>query len=104
MTFVWHIAEGYTPERFRDKQLTYALHSTPVEIWGEAEQVAGELHIHNEVTAGNRHAPGLIFLDAQAEMPHDAETFNDVCHFTPAGQGRWMDLFIPAIVAGLPPS
>jgi hypothetical protein len=101
MTFAWHVPEGYTLERFKAGALDYGEHRTPVEVWGKPDQVIREMRAHNDLIAEYQRA-GVIFVDAEAAMPRDGETFDDVCHFSKAGESRWMDLFIPAIVAGMP--
>lgn len=101
MTFAWYTPQDYSLEKFRAKQLDYADHDWPLEHWGRPEHVMAALRAHNAIIERFRGAPGVVFVDVAARMPHGAAQFHDVCHLTVAGQRRWMQAFVPAAAAAL---
>jgi hypothetical protein len=97
LTFAYHIAPGYSEEAFAARELDYALHMSEIALWGEPANVARALDAHNAVTARLARRHRCPFLDVKGRMPTGRRYFHDVCHFTPEGAGRFVDL----ILAGL---
>lgn len=106
MDFAWYQPEDYSFERFEAHQLDYGGYTHPTETWGLPDNVVRTLQVHNAIIHSHAHDPGVIFVELNGHLPTGASQFADICHFTPAGRVRWMDLFIPAIaraLGGAPP-
>lgn len=100
VTFALHLADDYTLEAFRAKQLDYGLHRDPIELWGRPEHVRAAVAAQNERVRriAARH-PGVVLVDLERTLPRGAAHFDDVCHLTAAGS----EAFARAVVAALPP-
>jgi hypothetical protein len=86
MTFALHVADGYTDRRFRERDLDYNRHLSPIGIWGRPENVVKAVEAHNDIL--RRAAvvlPGVLLVDQADRMPRGRIYFNDVCHLTVAG-------------------
>jgi len=86
VTFATHVPEDYSDPKFRERQLDYNRHLSPIGIWGAPENVVKAVDAHNEVV--RRMAvefPEVLLIDQAKLMPHGRIYFNDVCHLTVAG-------------------
>jgi hypothetical protein len=101
-TFATHVPDDYTPAAFARHALDYALHSSPIEMWGVRENVVAAVSRHNAIVrAVASDHPEVAFVDAAAAMPRGAAVFNDVCHLTAAGSARLVDLVLESAAAAL---
>jgi hypothetical protein len=105
MTFATHVPPDYTHGRFIRKELDYAWHSLPIELWGVPAQVQDAVLKHNAVVEQLAREHGTLFVDQDKLIPKTRTYFNDVCHLTPRG-GREFVSNIEGLVlehlAGLP--
>lgn len=102
MTFAYYVAPGYTAAAFRDRQLDYARHRSPIALWGRPANVAAGVEAHNAVIRGIQAThPDVGFVDMAAAIPHSRVFFDDACHLTVAGSARFVDALLPEILAQL---
>jgi hypothetical protein len=102
-TFASYLAPGYSFRRFLDKKLDYGLHESPVELWGLPVNVVQGIRVHNQVIDSLAQSYRQVYLaDIQAGIPRSGRYFNDICHLTPAGSQRWVEIVLGALPARLP--
>ncbi len=102
MTYAYYLAPGYTAAAFRDRQLDYARHRSPIALWGRPANVTAGIDAHNTVIRGIHAArPDVGFVDMAAAIPHSRVFFDDACHLTIAGSARFVDALLPVIFAQL---
>ena len=101
MSYAWHIPADYTADRFAGGQLDYhtpAPRACGVEMWGRPELVALAMRRQNaavaELVAG---LPDVLWVDQDAQLPHDREHFIDPCHLTPQGCERFVQNLWPVV-------
>ena len=101
MSYAWHIPADYTADRFAEGQLDYhtpAPRACGVEMWGRPELVALAMRRQNaavaELAAG---LPDVLWVDQDAQLPHDREHFIDPCHLTPQGCERFVQNLWPVV-------
>ncbi len=103
MTFALHVPDDYSREAFDARVLDYALHRSPLEIWGAPENVQAAVDAHNRVVkdvAASMDEP--LFVDQAALMqPAGAHEFNDACHLTGVGSARFVANMTPILAAEL---
>jgi hypothetical protein len=90
MTFATYIPEGYTEVAFKAKRLDYGRHLVRIAHWGEPENVARTVQLHNEVVrelAGRYDVP---LVDQERLMPTGRAIYDDICHLTPEGNRRFV--------------
>jgi hypothetical protein len=97
MSFAWYVPEGYTLERFEGRQLDYARHKHPIEIWGEPANVVRALEAHDRVIRELAAERDVLFVDAAAALPPGRETFDDICHLTWSGASRFVERLAAAV-------
>jgi hypothetical protein len=100
-TFATYVAPNYSPEAFAAHGLDYALHLSPIELWGLPANVVAAVDRHNQVVraVAARH-PDVPMVDQAERMPRGGAYFNDVCHLTAIGSSRFVDgLLEPAATA-----
>ena len=100
MTFASHLPADYSLERFKHKQLDYAKHISPVEIWGTPTFVKTAIEAHNEVVKDVAITnPDLFFID-QAKLLSEGggRVFNDICHFTTLGSIAYVDNIFDSVL------
>ncbi|MFM8288644.1 MAG: hypothetical protein ACKOGA_18280, partial [Planctomycetaceae bacterium] len=100
-SYAWHIPAGYTAERFASVELDYhtpAPGACGVEMWGRPELVAMAMRLQNaavaELAAGR---PEVLWVDQDAQLPHDRDHFIDPCHLTPRGCERFVQNLWPVV-------
>ena len=80
MTFAASLPKNYSRAAFEQKTLDYALHLSPVEIWGKPEDVLHAINRHNEIVVELAfqydHAR---FVDQETLIPKGHRYFNDIC-------------------------
>ena len=92
MGFSYYIADGYTKEKFINKELDYTVHNRAIEIWGKPDLVEKGILAHNEVSKSMaQQNEGVYFMDQNAVINKNGTNFLDICHFTEAGSGEWVD-------------
>jgi hypothetical protein len=100
LTFTYHYPKDYSYERFKNYQLdyTYLEWSTPIEEWGAPANVIKGADVHNDVIRelANEHKE-VSFVDMAKLMPQSGVYFRDLCHLTPAGFEKFVDIIAPAI-------
>jgi len=86
VTFATHVAEDYSDEKFRERQLDYNRYLSPIGIWGVPENVMKAVDAHNEIVRSTAVEFSEVLLVDQARlMPRGRIYFNDVCHLTVTG-------------------
>lgn len=95
--FAFYLPADYSLEKFRAKELDYASHALPVEIWGSAANVAKAVEAHNDAVRRVCREQGVVLVDVASAAPQDREHFNDCCHLTEAG----CDVLVETVVASL---
>lgn len=97
-TFAVHPQANYTPARFKARQLDYAGHICPMEIWGTAAHVIAGVAAHNtRINALCAQAPATVqCIPLNAQMPKGAAWFNDVCHLTDKGCEAYVEIVVGA--------
>ena len=85
MTFATYVPSDYTHGRFIRKELDYAWHSLPIELWGVPTQVQDAVKKHNAVVEQLAREHGTLFVDQDHLIPKTRTYFNDICHLTPRG-------------------
>lgn len=96
MTFAYYLADGYSDEAFRARELDYADRKSPVGIWGKPGNVTAAIDAHNQVlrrVGGDYQNVHLV--DQSALLPKAGRFFNDICHITHEGTRRFVDNMIP---------
>lgn len=97
-TFASHVPPDYTAARFAARDLDYALHLLPLELWGAVDNVTRALAAHNaelrDAAARHQH---VHLVDLAELMPRGGAWFNDACHFTHVGCTRFVELVVEAI-------
>jgi hypothetical protein len=102
MTFATWVPPDYSAAAFTARTLDYALHLSPIEMWGTPENVGAAVARHNEIVRDVAARDGTVRLVDQAqEMPKGGRWFNDVCHLTSAGSRRFVANMLPAVVETL---
>lgn len=90
MSFAYHIAEGYTKEKFLNKELEYTQHKRAIEIWGKPALVEKGIQVHNniikEIAEKESH---VSYVDQNQSIKKDASNFLDICHLTDKGCAEW---------------
>ena len=96
-SFAHYLPEGYSLERFEARELDYGSYLMPIEVWGEAENVVRATRLHNRVLrALAAERSDVVFVDVEAALRGDAAAFDDFCHLSEHGVGRFVDLMAPA--------
>lgn len=92
MSFAYHIPDNYSKENFAQKQLDYADHLHPIELWGNPVCVKRGLRVHNEVLRelGTKY-PHVCFIDQDSLLERGKENFRDVCHLTRQGAEKFAE-------------
>jgi hypothetical protein len=102
MTFATWVPQDYTLERFRSGQLAYGLHETPLELWGDPDDVQRAVAAHNAVIRAvadeNR---GVGFVDQARLLAGEPRWFNDPCHLSLRGARRFVRNLLPVILPAL---
>lgn len=103
MTFALYVPEDYSREAFDARKLDYALHRSPLEIWGSPANVRAAVDAHNQVIRDlATPADEILFVDQSTLMQGPgAHWFNDPCHLTGVGSARFVANMIPALAAEL---
>jgi hypothetical protein len=100
-TFAFHVPADYSLEKFEAKSLDYGRHMSPLEVWGEPQNVITGLLTHNKVirdTAWDSPPETQVMLvDMNSLIPKDGEHFNDVCHLTYVGAEKFADNLLPFV-------
>ena len=97
-TYVLHFDPNYSHDDFLDGKLDYSAHKSPIAIWGVPENVIEGVKRHNEqLRRISSELPGVLFVDLDKSMPRSAEYFDDVCHLTPKGSKKFVELLTEAI-------
>lgn len=100
MTFATHLPKEYSRAAFEAGKLDYGKgqYQLAVEVWGTPNGVRDAVEAHNgAIRKLHDRYPGADFIDMNARLPRDGATFSDVCHLTPAGLGRFVEIVMPAI-------
>ncbi len=99
MTFDWYLPENYSLESFMAGELDYGRHSKEVEIWGNPSDIVAGMEAHNDVVRSfAEDAPGhVIFLDVEPIVPNGRRYWDDICHFSDAGERLWMEAITTAL-------
>jgi len=101
MSYAWHIPVDYTPERFAAGELDYhtpAPRACGVEMWGQPALVRLAMQRQNAGLARlAATAPGVLWVDQEARLPHDRDHFIDPCHLTPRGCERFVENLWPVV-------
>jgi len=86
MSFAYYIPDNYSRASFAKKELDYADHLHPIELWGDPSCVKKGLEIHNHVLRdlGRCHA-NVCFVDQDKLLTRGRINFRDVCHLTKNG-------------------
>jgi lysophospholipase L1-like esterase len=97
-SFAWYLAPGYSLPAFLAKKLDYGRHESPVELWGLPANVVKGIGVHNQVidSLARRH-PQVYYADIRAGIPGGRKYFDDICHLTPAGSRRWVEILVQAL-------
>jgi hypothetical protein len=95
MTFATYVPENYSREAFKQKQLDYGLHRSPIHWWGLPEHVLATVAVHNEIvrSMAARHK-NVLFVDQASQLPGSARYFNDPCHLTGLGSTKFVENLI----------
>ncbi|MDP6945801.1 MAG: SGNH/GDSL hydrolase family protein, partial [Myxococcota bacterium] len=102
MTFATYQAPGYSFARFKARNLDYARHWVPTEVWGAPAHVPVTVAAHNEVIrASARQHRGVHFVDMATSIPHGRDHFDDICHLAPAGEKAWVEAMLGKAVGAL---
>jgi hypothetical protein len=104
-TFAWYLPPDYSVERFATGVLGYELRDErgeledrlAVELWGQPSFVAKGLAAHNQIVRELATGPGVIFVDAELDLPWEARDFHDICHFSPRGELRFSEALLAAL-------
>lgn len=99
MTFATYVPKDYLRETFEEKRLDYTLHLTPIEIWGQRDNVLSAVAAHNEVVRNlvTRYE-GTIFVDQAKLMEGSGRYFNDPCHFTSRGSYKFVENLVKVLL------
>ncbi|HBP23701.1 MAG TPA: hypothetical protein DEA08_38725 [Planctomycetes bacterium] len=65
--------------------------------WGPAEAAVVGIERHNEITRRVGAARGVLVADVGPKLSNQAELFRDLCHFTPTGRDRLVELLWPSV-------
>ena len=104
MTFATYPAPHYSFARFKAKNLDYAKHWVPTEVWGAPAHVPPAVAAHNEVICGlAREQKDVHFLDMAGSIPHDGVHFDDICHLSFAGKKAWVEAMLAEAMEALTP-
>lgn len=101
MTFAHYLAPGYTLARFEKKDLDYAKHDVPTEVWGRPADVSRGVDAHNAVIRRiARQKKGVHYVDMARAIPDGKAHYDDICHLTLAGREAWVEAALgPAMKA-----
>lgn len=100
LTVAVHVPQNYSLERFAEKSLDFNLHLTPIEMWGDPDDVENTVALHNDVIRSIVKDRGeVLFMDMASRMPKGRRYFNDVCHLTHEGSEIVADHLFDLIVA-----
>ena len=91
MSYAWWVPDGYTLERFERRELDYAEHKHPIEIWGEPAHVVRALEAHDRVIRELAATRDVRFVDTAAALAPGRAHFDDVCHLTRDGERLLVD-------------
>lgn len=93
MTFANYIPDDYEIEKFDQKQLDYADHTHPVELWGSPLAIFTGLEKHNQIIRelAAEYAGDICFFDQDSALVDGKENFRDVCHLTLQGGANFVD-------------
>lgn len=69
--------------------------------WGPAEVAVGGIERHNAITRRLGTELGVPVADVGPQLSGRAEFFRDLCHFTPAGRDRLVELLLPPVEAAV---
>lgn len=100
MTFATHLPEGYSRKAFEAGELDYGKgrHQLAVEVWGTPRGVSAAVKTHNAaIRRLHQKYPANPFVDMNARIPKNGETFSDICHLTSAGCKRFVAELMPVI-------
>ena len=99
MSFTYYVPGNYTFERFIEKSLDYTIHSNPIELWGEPDNVVAGIEAHNTVLPSlAENYDNVFFIDQNNNMPKSGKYFTDICHFTVKGAQKFVDNILPVII------
>jgi len=103
LTFAYHIPEGYTFEKYMDKQFDYVSEATsyPVEVWGKPEYVAKGIDVQNQAIrelVSEINYDKLYFVDMANLLGKRIGDFSDVCHLSPKGSKKFVGHIMPVIL------
>lgn len=102
MTFATAVPPGYSGERFHASRLGYGLHSTPLELWGEPDNVQRAVAAHNEVLRSlARERPDVGFVDQARLLDGNLRWFDDPCHLSLRGSHRLVRNALPMVLRAL---
>jgi len=101
MTFATHWVDNYSREAMEAGTLGYAQgqYGLATELWGTPENVHRGVNVHNEqvIAVAQAHREDL-FVD-MASVLTDLPSFSDVCHLSPAGIGRFVEILSSQLAA-----
>jgi hypothetical protein len=100
--FAWYVPDDYSLERFEARSLDYAYTKqfVPVEVWGRAPNVVRALEAHDRVLRRLGAAGAAeFFVDTEGAIPDDGRFFSDVCHLSPEGSRRFVEVLLDAVPA-----
>ena len=94
MTFAWHLADGYTEEKFVARELGYVADQVPegccgVNVWGPVEYVTEGLVRHNEALRTLGRSENVTMIDQHSLLSLEIANFQDICHFSELGAQRF---------------
>lgn len=69
--------------------------------WGPAEVAVVGIERHNAITRRVGAARGALVADVARELSARPEWFRDLCHFTPSGRDRLVELLLPRLEEAL---
>ena len=90
-TFAYCLPAGYTDEAFQAGKLDYTPPGCPASTWGEPQNIARTIDLHNEATRRVAGRHGLQLIDQRANMPDGGRYYHDCCHLTEEGSARWVE-------------
>tara|TARA_R110002072_G_scaffold1983_1_gene16194 strand:- start:31060 stop:32160 length:1101 start_codon:yes stop_codon:yes gene_type:complete len=101
MTFATFVPSDYSDDAFSDRRLDYALHISPLKMWGNPDDVVSVVALHNQVIRSVASGRGEgDFVDQAGHIGNGKRYFHDACHLTCDGSRQ----FVKNILASIPPS
>ena len=100
MTFAYYIPSDYSLDKFNSKKLDYSKHRSPLEWWGNPENVKSGMDAHNQVlknVVSTNTYRKLYFIDMNNLIHKNGKNFDDACHFTQEGSREFASYMIPVI-------